>query len=71
MFGPPLFDERSVVTDVDEMIHEFEVFNPVVRFDAVLVVDILRLQEKAAEMFFHHETMLTNIAAFCAVWMRW
>jgi hypothetical protein len=41
---------------------EFQVFDPVVEFVPILVVDDLSLLKKPAEVFHHHKPMFENVA---------
>ncbi len=51
--------------------HDLEVFQPVVVFDSVDVMNMLVLLKVAAEMFFHHESVLWNVWRPLPIERRW
>jgi hypothetical protein len=46
-----------------------QILNSVVVFDAVLVVDYLAWQQRAAKMFGHNEAVLGDVTVFFGIWM--
>jgi len=58
------------------MRHHFEIFDPIVVFDSVLVMNVLERFEIAAKVLFHDDPMFGNVslrppgaASVCCSWL--
>lgn len=56
---------RSVLTDMDRSIRQFKIFDSVICFIVVFVMDYLMRFKIPTQLFFHYKSVLSNITTSC------
>jgi len=49
----------------------FEIFDPVIIFYAINMVNLFTRRKESTYMFFHNKSMFTNISFLCTAWVGW
>ena len=58
-----------VMLGMIRFISQFEIFNSIIKFITIFVVDFFAWFKVSAKSILHHKAVLHHIILFCSVWM--